>query len=440
MSRNFRKEALKRLKSSLLEKKDEILDALYQDLGNDRLIGFVKDVGVTIKEIDYIQKHLKKWMKGESRFAGMLSFPAIRARTIPMPRGRTVIISPWNYPILLTFVPLAYSIAAGNTTIVKPSEISVQSSRIINEVIQESFDSAHVACIEGGKEIGSELIKRKHGLIYFIGGEKVGRIIAEAAAKTLTPTVLELGGKSPAIVADDRNLSVTAKRIILGKWINAGQTCVAPDYILVDRKVKDKFMQTMIKELKRMGLDNLENYSKIVNERHFERILSLMDGVKDKIVYGGNSDKDNRKIQLTIIENPPLNHQIMQEEIFGPILPVIEYGNEEELVSIIGRNPTPLALYVFSKDNKFINSIHSKIQFGNGCINDTLFQFGVTGLPIGGVGTSGYGYNKGKASFDEFSRMVSILKKPRWLDTPFFYPPHGKLSKLLTEIIFRTKL
>ncbi|RMG21814.1 MAG: aldehyde dehydrogenase family protein [Methanobacteriota archaeon] len=439
---NFRREVLKKLRKTIVKRKEEILDALYEDMGNDRLTGFVKDIGVTIHEIDYILKNLKKWSKSKTKFAGLLAFPALRAKKVPMPRGRVVLITPWNYPILLTLVPLAYAVAAGNTVIVKPSEISKKTSQVVMEIIEETFDPSHVTCFLGGKEVATELIVRKHGLIYFIGGEKVGRIIAEAAAKTLTPTVLELGGKSPAIVDDDKSIKVTAKRIILGKWVNAGQTCVAPDYILVRKEIKEKLVQALINALKEMKLDNAEptTSSKIINEHHFERLIRLKKGLEDKILFGGVTDRHARFIQITLIDNPPLDHPIMQEEIFGPLLPILEYENENELLSIIGRNPTPLALYIFGSDKKFTRDIHSKVQFGNGCINDTLFQFGVQGLPIGGVGTSGYGYNKGKESFDEFSRMVAILKKPRKIDNPFFYPPHGKLSKWLTELIYRTKL
>lgn len=438
----FRKESLRRLKRTILKRKDDILDALYQDLGNDRLSGFIKDIGVTLKEIDYILKNLKKWARGKTKFAGLISFPALKAKTIPLPRGRVVLITPWNYPILLTLVPLAYAVAAGNTVIVKPSEISENASRVVMEIIEETFEPGHVTCFYGGKEIAAELISRKHGLIYFIGGEKVGRIIAEQAAKTLTPTVLELGGKSPTIVDDDKNIKTTAKRIILGKWINAGQTCVAPDYVLVRRKFKDKFVKAMIEAATEMGLDKMDphNMSKIINDTHYERTLRLLNGIEDRVLFGGKYDHESRFIQLTLIDNPPLNHPIMQEEIFGPLLPIIEFDTSEDLLSVISHNPTPLALYIFSDNQHIIQEIQTRIQFGNGCINDTLFQFGVQGLPIGGVGTSGYGYNKGKESFDEFSRMVALLKKPRKIDLPFFYPPHGKISKWLTQIIFRTRI
>ncbi len=345
----YRKETLKRLRRTILKRKEEILAALYEDMGNDRLTGFVKDVGVTLQEIDFILKNMKKWVKGKSKFAGLLSFPALRARTIPMPRGRVVLITPWNYPVLLTLIPLAYAVAAGNTVIVKPSEISEKTSRVVIEIIEETFDPSHVTCFFGGKEIATELITRKHGLIYFIGGERIGRIIAEAAAKTLTPTVLELGGKSPTIVDDDRSIKVTAKRIILGKWLNAGQTCVAPDYVLVRKEIKDKLIQAMIEASIEMGLDNADpsTISKIINKSHFDRVTRLLEGVEDRVLFGGHIDSQHRYIQLTLIDNPPLDHPLMREEIFGPILPILEYKDENELISIISRNPNPLALYIF---------------------------------------------------------------------------------------------
>jgi len=436
LSYEFRKHALTKLYEAIQKHEEAIKAALFIDLNKASGEAYLSEIGVTLKEIRYLLKHLKKLMKRRKRKTEITNFPA-KSFISPHPYGVTLIMSPWNYPIYLTLGPLAGALAAGNTVIIKPSNYSPKTSDAIETLINDTFTDKYVAVVKGGREENQDLLKQKFDYIFFTGSTNVGKVVMSEAAKNLTPVSLELGGKSPTIVTSDADINLAAKRIAFGKLINVGQTCVAPDYVLIDKEVEDEFIEKLkvyIKEFVSEDPVSSPDYGKIINKKHFERLLGLIN--KDKIVFGGNNNEETLKIAPTILKGVKVEDAVMQEEIFGPILPIIPYENLDEAISIIKSKPHPLALYLFTKSKSTQTKILDNCQFGGGCINDTIMQVASDYLPFGGVGDSGMGAYHGKASFDTFSHYRSIIKKSNLIDLPIRYLPiDQKKENLIKKVL-----
>ncbi len=427
----IRKSYLKKLKESILKHEADIYAALQEDLGKTSTESYMCEVGLVLSDLRYQIKHLKSFMKSKRKKTPLAQFKA-KSYIQPSPRGNVLIISPWNYPFLLSIEPLVGAVAAGNTIILKPSEYSMATSEIIKQIVEEVFSKEYVCVLLGDLEVSQNLLSHEFDYIFFTGGTRIGKKVYEAASQYLTPVTLELGGKSPVIVDSTAKLKLAAKRIIFGKLLNCGQTCVAPDYVLVEESIKSELISYLIYWIKRLYPDYLSNkdYGRIVNTKHFERILRYLND-KSKILYGGNSDLEHLKIEPTLLESS-LEDLVMQEEIFGPILPIISFQNKEELLSIISKNPNPLALYMFSSSSKNIEFITSRVSFGGGCINDTIIHLATNTLPFGGVRGSGIGNYHGKKSFDIFTHYKSIVNKANWIDLPIRYTPYtNKKTKLI---------
>lgn len=419
---SFRKEQLIKLREAVLRFEPQLLAALKEDLNKSEQEAYTTEIGIVLSEIRTALRYVRRWSKPERARTPMTHFGA-SSRIVPEPYGTTLIIGPWNYPVNLMLVPVVSAIAAGNTIVMKPSEMAPATSRALAALVRETFRPEYATLIEGEASVSTELLKRPFDHIFFTGSPQVGRIVMEAAAKQLIPVTLELGGKSPCIVHKDARLSLAAKRVVYGKLTNAGQTCVAPDYLLVHREAK----AALLKEIESIvetfyGQDPIRDpdYGRIVNERHYRRLLGyLADG---RIAYGGQTDDASLKIAPTLLEDVSPNSKVMREEIFGPILPVLEYESTEELLSIVRENPKPLALYVFSENKQFQQDIIREVPFGGGCVNDTLMHLGTPYLPFGGVGTSGIGSYHGEHGFRTFSHYKSVLKQTSRFDFPFRYP------------------
>ena len=426
----FRLTQLKNLKQAVLDNKDEIINALKADLNKPTFEAYLTEIGV-VKEIDYAIKNLKKWSKPKKVATPLDQLPG-SAFIYPEPLGVVLIIAPWNYPFQLTISPLVGAIAAGNCAIVKPSEIAPHTSSIIAKICQKTFDSTYISVVQGGVETSQELLQQKFDHIFFTGGTAIGKIVMEAAAKNLTPVTLELGGKSPCIIDSDINIEYTARRIVWGKFLNAGQTCIAPDYLLVNQTIKNPLLDSIKNCLKEFYGDDPEkspDFGRIINQKQFNRLEKLLES--GEIILGGKTNPETCYIAPTLIDKVSLDAPIMQEEIFGPILPIIEYNNLEEAISLVNNQPKPLALYFFSKNQEYQQQILQQTSSGGVCINDTIMQIGVTELPFGGVGNSGIGSYHGKASFDTFSHQKSVLKKSFLVDIKVRYAPYlGKLDLL----------
>lgn len=431
---DFRLSQLRSLKQAIKNHEKQIFEALATDLGKSEFETYESEIGITYEEINFALKNLRSWMKPKKVPTPLTVFPS-RSFVYTEPRGTSLVIGPWNFPFQLIMVPLIGSIAAGNTSIVKPSEVAGATSKILAEIITKTFSNEFVAVFEGGAEIAKELLATKFDTIFFTGGTKIGREVAEYAARNLTPVILELGGKSPCVVDLNTNLQITARRIIWGKFLNAGQTCIAPDYLLVHRNEKETLLTKMKEQIKHLfGNDPSKSpdYGRIINERHFERLVSLLEG---NIFAGGNHDRASRYIAPTIIQNVTLEDALMGEEIFGPILPVLEYETIDEAIQMINKHSHPLSLYLFTNNKETEEKVINNISFGSGCINDCLVQFQNPNLPFGGVGTSGIGSYHGKSSFDAFSHRKSIVRSAASVDLPLRYPPYGKRIKLLRKFM-----
>lgn len=427
---DFRIAQLKTLKQAIIEHTQLFLEALKADLNKPEFEAYATEI-LVYKEIDYAIKNINNWTKPKKVSVSLEFLPA-SAEIYPEPLGVVLIISPWNYPLQLIISPLVGAIAAGNCAILKPSELAPHTSRVLTSLISKHFDPAYITALEGGVEISQQLLAEKFDHIFFTGGTAVGKIVMEAAAKHLTPVTLELGGKSPCIVDDDINVEQTARRITWGKFLNAGQTCIAPDYLLVDKKIKDNLLAAIQKCLQEFYGDNpatSPDYARIIHPKHFDRLVKLLkDG---KIIVGGESNSEESYIAPTVIDKVSSADAVMQEEIFGPILPVIEYSDIGEAIALINSRPKPLALYLFSQNKNLQKRICQETSSGGVCINHTVIQVGVSSLPFGGVGESGIGNYHGKASFDTFSHSKSVLNKSFLLDVKWLYPPYkGKLSLL----------
>ena len=430
----FRLEQLKRLKQAILDNQTAILEAVNADLNKPEFEAYATEIGV-VREIDYAIKHLKSWVKPKKVSTSIEQFPS-SACIYPEPLGVVLIISPWNYPFQLMISPLVGAIAAGNCAILKPSELAANTSRIVTQITKKTFDPAYITSIEGGVETSQELLAEKFDHIFFTGGTKIGQLVMEAAAKHLTPVTLELGGKSPCIVDSNVHIEHAAKRIAWGKFINAGQTCIAPDYLLVDRTVKNDLLMSIKQCIQEFYGDDpakSPDYGRIINQRHFERLASFLNEGQPYI--GGQTNPEERYIAPTIIDGVDWDTPVMQEEIFGPILPVLEYSDLSDAIAKINARPKPLALYLFSKDQQKQERVLQETSSGGVCINDTVMQVGVSELPFGGVGSSGIGSYHGKASFDTFSHQKSVLKRSFLLDLDWRYAPYQGKLKLIKRII-----
>jgi aldehyde dehydrogenase (NAD+) len=431
----FRRAQLNTLQSVIGVNQDKILDALKQDLSKSAYEGYLTEVGIARDEIRFAKKHLANWAKPRRVRTHLFQFPA-KSYIYPEPYGVALIISPWNYPFQLVIAPLVGSIAAGNCSVLKPSEYAPCTARILSEIIGNNFDRRYIAVVEGEAPVGKALLDEPFDCIFFTGSTAVGRIVMEAAARHLTPVTLELGGKSPCIVDRDVDLNLSAKRIVSGKFINAGQTCIAPDYLLVHHEAKAALLNRMTAHIRQFFGDDPRqspDYPRIVNEKHFRRLAQLIQN--GSIVTGGQTDQRELYIAPTIIQDIAWDDAIMQAEIFGPILPVITYENLTEVILKVQTLPRPLALYFFSNNRQKGEKIIKEIPFGGGCINDTLLHFTNPHLPFGGTGSSGIGSYHGKVSFDTFSHQKSILKRSFRLDLPLRYPPYGNKLRTLKKIM-----
>ena len=431
----FRKQQLKLLSKNIKNHENELLDALYKDLGKSKVEAYATEIGMLLKSIKLMRKELKNWSKTKQTDTPLYLFPT-KSYIKKEPYGTVLIIGPFNYPVQLVFEPLIGAIAAGNTAIVKPSELTPHVAIVIRDIIEDTFDETYVSVVEGGIEETQTLLSLPFDYIFFTGSEKVGKIVYEAAARKLIPVTLELGGKSPVIVDDTANIKVASERISFGKFTNAGQTCVAPDYILVQRKVKNDLIKALKKTITEFYGENIEkspDFGRIVNQKHFNRLNDLIQIHKDNVVFGGNSSKEDLYIEPTFLDNITNDNKIMKEEIFGPILPIITYDNFDEVLEIIQSKSKPLSLYLFSEDENMTHRVLEELSFGGGAINDTLMHLANPNLPFGGVGSSGIGQYHGKYSFDTFSHMKSYTFKSTRLESSLFFPPYkGKFKYIKT--------
>ena len=435
---NFRNAQLKKLYTTIKKYETEVNDALKADLGKSHFEGFMCESGLVLSEISYMIRHTKKFAKRKTVYTPLAQF-ASHSFKQPVPYGNTLIMSPWNYPFLLTIDPLADAIAAGNTAIVKPSAYSPATSKIIEKIICECFPPEYVAVVTGGRKENAVLLEQKFDFVFFTGSQNVGKEVLRHTAEHLTPAVLELGGKSPCIVDASANIKLAAKRIVFGKYLNCGQTCVAPDYILCEKSVKEAFVAEVIKQIKlQFGENPLENenYGKIINEKHFERLCGLID--KNKVVAGGNVNPETCQIAPTVMDNVDYEDAVMGEEIFGPIMPVLTFDSFDEMVDELKDKDKPLALYIFSSDKKHIKRVTTELSYGGGCINDVVIHLATSELGFGGVGESGMGSYHGKEGFDTFSHYKSIVDKKTWMDLPMRYQPYtNKLYVALVRMFMR---
>ncbi|WP_284037796.1 aldehyde dehydrogenase [Neobacillus sp. 114] len=428
---SFRLAALKKLKDAIKVNEQEIMAAIKEDLNKSELDAYAAEIGFVLAELTFTIKNLSSWVKVKSVKTPMTHFGST-SYIYSEPYGVALIIAPWNYPFQLAIAPLIGAIAAGNCAVLKPSELTPKTSEVLAKLINGLYPEEYVSVVEGGVETSTALLEEKFDYIFFTGSVPVGKIIMKAAAKHLTPVTLELGGKSPCIVHDDANLKVAAKRVAWGKFTNAGQTCIAPDYLYVHKNVKDKFLSEFKNTIKELyGENPLRNsdFTHIVSERHFKRLEGFLDN--GQVYSGGKTNSETLAIEPNVLTNISWDDPIMQDEIFGPILPVMEYSNLSEVVDGIHNHPKPLALYIFSENNQVQQTVLNSVSFGGGCVNDTVYHFVSPHLPFGGVGPSGIGSYHGKGSFDTFSHKKSVLKHTTLFDIPFRYPNFKNGLKML---------
>lgn len=434
---SFRIAALKKLYKALQENEQAIAQALHSDLGKSAQESFLCETGMTLSEISYLLKHIRSFAREKTVPTPMAQFAA-RSYRKPMPYGVCLIMSPWNYPVLLTLEPLADALAAGNTAIIKPSAYSPATSALLAELLGKIFPEEYVAVVTGGREENAYLLEQKFDYIFFTGSKSVGRLVQEKAARYLTPVTLELGGKSPCIVDRSANIALSARRIVFGKFLNCGQTCVAPDYILCHPAVKEQLIACLKAEIQRQyGSDPLHNpsYGKIITDKHFDRVAGLIDS--NKVAFGGETNPDTLKIAPTILDNITWEDKVMGEEIFGPVLPILTFASAEEVVETVNRRDTPLALYVFAQDKQFVQTITTRCAFGGGCVNDCIIHLATSAMGFGGMGESGMGSYHGKTGFDTFTHYKSIVDKKTWLDLPMRYQPYRKVYNQLVRLFLR---
>ena len=425
----YRKQILTRLLNTIIVHENEIVSALKADFNKPEFETVVTETSYVISDLKYTIKNISNWAKPESVFPFVLNIPS--SDTIyKEPYGKVLIIAPWNYPFQLALCPVIAAVAAGNQVVLKPSELTPNTAAIIHKIINDVFPEDHVSVIQGNAEVATQLLEQRWDYIFFTGSVAVGKIVAQAAAKNLTPVTLELGGKNPCIVDETANLQLAAKRIVWGKFINAGQTCIAPDYIKKKKKSKAQFIDYLKAEITNAYGENPEispDFARIINGRNWSRLIEMIE--PDKVIFGGQYNNETNYLAPTLIEENNLDSLIMQDEIFGPILPIVTYTEESEIDSIIARYEKPLGFYIFSERKKFCDAIIAKYSFGGGCVNDTMVHFSNKKLPFGGVGHSGIGAYHGKLSFDIFSHHKGVVKKATWIDLPLRYAPYkGKLA------------
>lgn len=433
----LRLKKLKALQSVIEKREEDISRALCQDFQKPEFETVVTETSFILSELRYIIKYLKKWSRPVKVKSSLLNFPSSDF-IYSEPFGTCLVLAPWNYPFQLKVSPAIGAIAAGNTVVLKPSEYSPYTSKIVEDIFAEVFEPEWVSVVQGDVSASQKLLEEKWDYVFFTGSVPVGRIVAKAIAPYLTPATLELGGKSPCIIHRTAKIKVAAKRIVWGKFINAGQTCIAPDYLLIDASIKEDFIVALKKEIKAaFGEDPKASpdFARIVNKKNFERMRSLIEG--QKCITGGETDEKSLYIAPTLLDEPTLDSKVMEDEIFGPVLPIISYASKEEMENTINKYPKPLALYVFSEEKKFSEKILHKFSFGGGAVNDVVVHIANKNLPFGGVGTSGYGAYHGKFSFDTFSHKKSISKRATWLDIPLRYAPYSanklKIAKNLLK-------
>ena len=423
---SFRIEMLKKLRNAVEKYENEIGEALRKDLGKSDFEGFMCETGLVKSEISYMIRHTRRFASKHQVYTPLAQFASSSYKK-PCPYGNVLIMSPWNYPFLLTIDPLADAIAAGNTAVVKPSAYSPATSAVIAKMLSECFSPEYVAVVTGGRKENAVLLDKKFDFVFFTGSQNVGKEVLRHTAETLTPAVLELGGKSPCIVDSTAKLKLAAKRIVFGKYLNCGQTCVAPDYILCHQSVREKLIEEVCTQIKKQyGEDPLTNpdYGKIINEKHFDRICGLLD--KDKIVLGGRYSRESLQLEPTVMDHVTWEDAVMQEEIFGPIMPILTFDSFDEIYSMLAGKPKPLALYLFSEDKQRIKEVTERCSYGGGCINDTIIHLATSEMGFGGVGESGMGSYHWKDGFETFSHMKCIVDKKTWMDLPMRYQPYKK--------------
>lgn len=437
LSVNARISGLRRLYAAVSQNEEKIHEALRKDLGKSGFESYMCETGLVLEEISYMLKHIRGFSR-EKRVHTPLSQFHSRSYKKPSPYGVTLIMSPWNYPFMLTLSPLVDALAAGNTAVVKPSAYSPHTSNVIQNILSKCFEPQYVAVVTGGRAENTCLLREHFDYIFFTGSQSVGKEVMRNAAEHLTPVTLELGGKSPCIVDQTADIKLAAKRIVFGKYLNCGQTCVAPDYVYCHRSVKDRLIKEVQAQIqKQYGKEPLQNpdYGKIINEKHFDRILGLID--EKKIVQGGKADRKTLQIEPTVLDNVSFSDAVMQEEIFGPLMPVLTYDSLEDVIRTINASPHPLALYFFTSDKSAAKEVTSRCGFGGGCINDTIIHLATTEMGFGGFGESGMGAYHGKTGFDTFTHYKSIVDKKTWLDLPMRYQPYQKIHEKMVRFFLK---
>ena len=433
----FRLKQLESLKEAMIRHEADLAAALKEDLGKSRMESYMCEIGLTLSELTWMQKHLCSLMRSKRVSTPVAQFAAKSFRS-PSPYGTVLIMSPWNYPVLLTLDPLIDAIAAGNTAVVKPSAYAPCTFDVMKTMIEECFPAHYVAVVDGGRAENQALLQQRFDMIFFTGGKTVGREVLRHAAEYLTPVTLELGGKSPCIVDSTAKIRLAAKRIVFGKYLNCGQTCVAPDYILCDKRIRDELITAILAEIeKQFGKEPLKNpnYGKIINEKHFERILGLING--EKLVYGGQSEPESLRIAPTVLNNITWDDAVMGEEIFGPLLPILTFDTLAEALDTVESHPHPLALYFFSEDKAAQKKVLDTCRFGGGCINDTIIHLATSNMPFGGVSESGMGSYHGRGGFETFSHYRSIVDKKTWMDLPIRYQKYTGLKEKMMRMFLK---
>lgn len=430
----FRKEQLKKLKKIIKSNEKLLYEAIYQDFGKSEFETFGTEISFVYKDIDFYLKNMNSLAQPKSVITNIVNQLG-SSKIINEPLGNCLVIGAWNYPYQLTLTPVIAAIAAGNTCMIKPSELPENTMKAMAKIINENFPQEYLYVVEGGVEETTEILKLRFDKIFFTGSPRVGKIVYKAAAEHLTPVTLELGGKSPAFICEDADLQVAARRIVWGKFLNAGQTCIAPDYLYVQENIKAKFLEILIAEIKKRNYhENAEHYCKIINERNFDRLYNMID--REKVIFGGETNREKRYFSPTVLDNATWEDLVMQEEIFGPILPILTYKNFEKAIEKVIEGEKPLSAYLFSNNSKEQQIFMEILSFGGGCINDTLMHLSNDRLPFGGVGNSGVGNYHGKFGFEAFSHQKAILKKSVYLEPELKYPPYseGKL-KILKKLL-----
>ena len=433
---SFRIEMLKKLRDAVNKYEGEITDALKSDLGKSSSESYMCEIGMVLSEITYMLRHIKKFAAKQYVATPLAQFASVSYKQ-PTPYGNTLIMSPWNYPFLLTLDPLVNAIAAGNTAIVKPSAYSPATGEVVKRLLEECYSEEYVAVVTGGRKENAVLLDKKFDFIFFTGSTTVGKEVLRRAAEHVTPVVLELGGKSPCIVDNSAKIKLAARRIVFGKYLNCGQTCVAPDYVLCDASVKNELVKEICTEItKQFGANPMDDpdYGKLINEKHFERVCGLIDA--EKIVCGGVTKKESLQIAPTVLDNVTWSDAVMQEEIFGPVLPILTFTKFDEIFDMLKDKAKPLALYLFSEDKAHIKAVTERIPYGGGCINDTIIHLATSEMGFGGVGESGMGSYHGREGFNTFSHTKSIVDKKTWLDLAMRYQPYTKgADKLIRRFL-----